>query len=796
MRRIQGRVTRDDIRSAGLRRWDGRARITTDWVNLFHEPELCWPTGDCLVYLREPGQSSRGPAFRVHTAFLKVRGFEFLADRCVVRNSIHAAVQCVLPNCSGCDPQESVQELYIPAPHGASLEDIFNHHITTRNFFAWLYNRPLAGRTLGSALAALKRRIDVYRPDDSSQNKVEVLSYAENQRYLDFRECVDHALAALSLAETLQVEDLWVDAFAHCVGMSHRGLRSSIEYAVLSAKSKTLINRARLEMDIRLDRVNKSIVTFFENDVSGSFLGLPQPAREHLNKFRSFLKSFYLDRYGSWPPDDFEEEIVQQTIYSTMFSDFRNLYQHLVDPESTVDMVENDITKTGGVCTLQNIQAFDKKHSYEPLAQPLPLLPEPLESSWGQRPKLQRRMSWNPLQKRKALKETRKAHDKRALIDASNRDLLVMDCPLVRKFSEFEEMTVDDDLEGLSAIEGRKVRWILVYAVLQTFHSIAQPPKEVRNTSNLTYSLCCQPPKQKPWQESPLPQVRTLNKQSQLAPDNGYSHTNVSSSSLGETLTRGRSAKIRRRTLPANLPGSSLMASLSIRTPPASRSASLRRLISRGGQTSRDEMPSKRPSFCEIYVEGYGNGLNEVARDASDSPPAELTAEPETTENAIKEDKQEPQELPGDIVHEMAANDTEDLPPLPVSEVSATTPPSMSRESSSSSISSASSNTNEDNDIAVAIPANNAACTLAEKLKSTSITKQRSGIQAELSATTIRHRPQSLVLRSTASHVKIVDSDRYDPDLELPYVHFNTQTWDMILTQRPMTAPSPTAVAA
>lgn len=182
--------------------------------------------------MREPGQSSRGPAFRVHTAFLKVKGFEFLVDRCVIRNSIHATTQCVLPNCPGCDPQEPIQELYIPAPHGAGLEDIFDHHITTRNFFAWLYNRPLAGRTLGTALAALKGRIDVYRPDDSSQNKLEVVSYAENQRYLDFRECVDHSLAALYVAETLQIEDLWVDAFAHCVGMSHRGLRSSIEYGV------------------------------------------------------------------------------------------------------------------------------------------------------------------------------------------------------------------------------------------------------------------------------------------------------------------------------------------------------------------------------------------------------------------------------------------------------------------------------------------------------------------------------------------------------------------------------------
>ena len=250
MRRVQRRVTRDDICSAGLRRWDGRGRLTTDWINIFHvrgdvylccsltdsvlqEPELCWPTGDCLVYLREPGQSSRGPAFRVHLAFLRVKGFESLIDRCLVRNSVHATVQCcALPNCSGCDPQEPVQELYIPAPHGVSLEDSFQHHITTRNVFAFLYNRPLAGRTLGTALTSLKARLDEYRPDDSSQNTLEVLSYAENQRYLDFRECVDHALAALFVAEKLQVEDLWIDAFAHCVGMSHRGLWSSVEYSV------------------------------------------------------------------------------------------------------------------------------------------------------------------------------------------------------------------------------------------------------------------------------------------------------------------------------------------------------------------------------------------------------------------------------------------------------------------------------------------------------------------------------------------------------------------------------------
>ena len=294
-----------------------------------------------------------------------------------------------------------------------------------------------------------------------------------------------------------------------------------------------------------------------------------------------------------------------------------------------------------------------------------------------------------------------------------------MDCPLVRKYSEFEETTIEDELEGLSAIEGRKIRWILVYAVLQTFHSIALPPKEVRNASNLSYSLCCRPPNLKPWQGQQLTKIRTAGKTvSQLAPDTCYSHTNVSSASLGETLTRGRSAKSRRRTLPANLPGS-LVASFSGKTPPSSRSTSLRRLVSRTSRSAVDVVPPKRPSFCEIYVEGYGNGLNEVARDTTGNTPAEFTAEPESIDTPIEEETQEPQELEGDIVHEMAANDAEDVAPVSASDYSPTRPPSMSRESSNYSISSTCSHTSEERDIASTSPVNKKTLTLMEILRST-----------------------------------------------------------------------------
>lgn len=137
-----------------------------------------------------------------------------------------------MSNCAGCDNNAPAWALYIPAPANSGLEDTFTHHTTIRNFFAWLYQVPLAGRSLGRSLVDLIACLDVWRPQDSHKNRVEVLTYAEFQQYLDFRECPDHALAILRLAETLQLGDLWTDAFAHCVGMSHRGFRNNIEYQV------------------------------------------------------------------------------------------------------------------------------------------------------------------------------------------------------------------------------------------------------------------------------------------------------------------------------------------------------------------------------------------------------------------------------------------------------------------------------------------------------------------------------------------------------------------------------------
>ena len=104
-----------------------------------------------------------------------------------------------------------------------------------------------------------------------------------------------------------------------------------------------LITRAHLEMDLRLEHAGKALSNFLEDDLSGSYLGLSQDARVHLERFRSFLHSFYVQKYGYWPPPQPKRncKILPKSTYQTMYSEIRNLYEYLVDPRSS-DSFENN----------------------------------------------------------------------------------------------------------------------------------------------------------------------------------------------------------------------------------------------------------------------------------------------------------------------------------------------------------------------------------------------------------------------------------------------------------------------
>jgi len=125
--------------------------------------------------------------------------------------------------------ESNVVELFIPASEDSS-QDSFRQHITTRNFFAFLLGKPLVGDHMGQAFVDLQERLQHFRPSHAN-NHQDFLDYAENQGYRDLVECTDYALASLFYAEHYKLRYTWVDAFAHCVGMSE-SLVLSPEYVV------------------------------------------------------------------------------------------------------------------------------------------------------------------------------------------------------------------------------------------------------------------------------------------------------------------------------------------------------------------------------------------------------------------------------------------------------------------------------------------------------------------------------------------------------------------------------------
>lgn len=171
------------------------------------------------MHLYEKGQSQRGPAFRILFASLLSAQCQPLIERFVDRAVSEEEAY-----------QNGKVDLYIPAPAAASRSEAVQYHLIIRNFFAWVTRRSVVGRHLGNALIGLTDAMDEFR-DPDADNIGDLFAYLDEEGYLAMRNQPDHALAMLRLSERLQMREMYIDAFAHCVGMSEH-LHQHHEYSV------------------------------------------------------------------------------------------------------------------------------------------------------------------------------------------------------------------------------------------------------------------------------------------------------------------------------------------------------------------------------------------------------------------------------------------------------------------------------------------------------------------------------------------------------------------------------------
>ena len=449
------------------------------------DSQLWSDDADCMVHFHAYGSSLRGASLRVPFPAIEKLNSRYLLDECVYTRdgsspfpSDDSGYGSSLSTIS--EHGKIAYYLHIPAPVIAPPDETFSYHITTRNVIAYALGKPVVGEKLSIALIDLWARLREWLPNPSP--RAEFTTYLERQGYSNFAENPEHALACLKFAEETKFNAIWVDAFVHCVGM-HERLVLSPEFAGISNTTTALVTRASLEMDLHIGRVTRALGGFLEEELGPEHLGLSKPARDHLDHFRSFLHAFYVDKLGWFPPR--ETAPWDKRPWREMQNDFQRLYDYLADVESSGDWTSSRGV-TGGICIIQNVQAFDLRHGYEPLEHPLPLLPKPP-------PRIRRSISSQrglrnlKLGRTNSIPEPKLTPSQALVVATNNLNAEAVQSSLVQEYQRFERQKLDAKLD---IVEARKIRWILIYSVMQMLTSIMRSPKEVKDTKTPSYPLC------------------------------------------------------------------------------------------------------------------------------------------------------------------------------------------------------------------------------------------------------------------------------------------------------------------
>ncbi|KAG5920947.1 hypothetical protein E4U61_007322 [Claviceps capensis] len=492
--------------SMKLKRWDGTKRIGTSWDGFQEDSELRIRNGNCFIYLHSYETVHGGPDAKMAPSFILPFSL-LLAHKCYALIERFLASRATGDSTSGhrrspgdfrklyhSDPKQRV-ELFMPTPRGATARQRQRHQLSTRNFFAWVLGRSLVGETLGEALVGLLESMYEYRSCGSVDNVADLVRYLQVEGYLSLARLPDHALAVLRLAETFRLKTLYLESLSHCVAMGDLvSGRPDLQHVSLATRE--LMHASKNELDTRLKKTSHMLQNFLDHELSESQLGIPAGIRVHLELFRTFLLSFYSAKMGYYPPLDFDG-----CMYRAMARDFTALYNLLVDEGYSSDEAMPSVA-VGGLCTLQLIQSFDARNGFEPMKHPLPRLPHRDEQS-----RSGNRIPWPSLRAKSRNNERHLDHV--SLVRASNWRQESFENSLVKAYRKFEEecalfprkLSTD---ERVSLVDGRKIRWILVYGVHQTLQYATQLPSGVPADPATTQIISLVKTTKVPWEDGTL----------------------------------------------------------------------------------------------------------------------------------------------------------------------------------------------------------------------------------------------------------------------------------------------------
>ena len=384
------------------------------------------------------------------------------------------------------DPAEAgiVHRLYLPAPAHLDRAARHRHHIATRNVFAVLCRASLVGVTLGQTLLDVAERLDYYlapKPqpqpqppfdadapppllppslllqppfaaaDASAPHSAQQLPPFDGDPravrllldYIDARELADvrgwaegaasmivwterAAKHAVAPADAPRLEALWREGFVHSTGLLG-ALQTLPEWRTISPITKALVDRASLEVQVRVTAADRRLAGFHFHDVWPVSSAGPPAARLAFDRFHRFLLEHYAARFGAWPPGDGDSDAharVTRPLCQLLQRDFAALYWYLVDTDAvwspapsaagstaitTITTASSSSSSSSGggggsgsggvrrtivrpsqpawrpddesLPMTEMLRSFDERENHPPIPHPFPLVPPPTPAS-------------------------------------------------------------------------------------------------------------------------------------------------------------------------------------------------------------------------------------------------------------------------------------------------------------------------------------------------------------------------------------------------------------------------------
>lgn len=420
---------------------------------------------------------------------------------------------------TGMAPRGVQHEIYIPWPGAETGIHSTIWHITTRNYFAVMYDASaLVGTTLHEAMTKLFDRIDQH-PDYLGVNVSKVAwltDYIVRHQFDDVRNNPSYAASLLAFSETpgVQWREGYIEAFVHCVGMLDMGLQTIPEWRYVTPHTRMFLQNASMEIEERIHRAQTWLLSFDFTEMWPATAVAPSAARGCFDRLRKWLCKYYENAFLHWPPVN-EQTWLTRDMIVRISNDFHGLYDYLVDRDIMFDGTEYRpgqkwvITSRSG----QNFRAdtfelpftdmllgFDTRNGFPHIPHPYPMCPPsvPVQSKPKAAFLLKKPSSPSDSQaqsRRKAL----------SYAEASNVYTLrdqYMHTDLVTNFIRFEQ---SDEVESLDPFEARRGRWLLIYGVLQVLATISVDSPNLRYKEGAQYHLCPQMKGVVPWAERGAP---------------------------------------------------------------------------------------------------------------------------------------------------------------------------------------------------------------------------------------------------------------------------------------------------